>query len=57
MDKEQEQDRLWQIFAHTGRVQDYLRYTQAVMNKAEPQEETKDGIDGKRTDRPRTQYR
>ncbi len=53
MDKK---DEYWQIFAHTGRVEDYLRYAQAVRDAAEVKE-TRDGTDGEGTDRPRTQYR
>ncbi len=53
MDKEQ----LWQMFSQTGRVEDYLRYREAVMSVAEPKEETTDGTDSKGSDRPRTPSR
>ncbi len=53
-----DQHELWEVFAHTGRVEDYLRYRQAVMQAAQPpQEEQHDGTDGKGTDRPRISYR
>lgn len=52
-----QKEQYWQIFAHTGRVEDYLRYAQAVRDAAEQPKETENGTDGERTDRPRTQYR
>ena len=49
---------LWAVFTQTGRVEDYLRYREAVTNAAQnPQEETHHGADGERTDRPRISYR
>ena len=48
-----ENQELWAVFAQTGRVEDYLRYRQAVMSAApKQQEESHDGADGKGTDRP-----
>ncbi len=42
---------LWNIFAQTGRVEDYLRYRQAVSQTAEAaaqqKKEIADGTDGK----------
>ena len=53
-----DQKELWAVFTHTGRVEDYLRYREAVMNAAQkPQEEQFDGTDSKGTDRPRISYR
>jgi len=52
------QNELWAVFAQTGRVEDYLRYREAVMQAtAQPQKEQHDGTDGKGTDRPRISYR
>lgn len=49
---------LWAVFAKTGRVEDYLRYREAVTNVAPAkQEESHHGADGKGTDRPRISYR
>ena len=49
---------LWAVFAHTGRVEDYLRYRDAVMRTTPPtQEEQHHGADSKGTDRPRISYR
>ena len=53
-----DQNELWAVFAHTGRVEDYLRYRDAVMQAHAPeQKEQRDGIDSQRTDRPRISYR
>ena len=53
-----DQNELWAVFAHTGRVEDYLRYRDAVMQASAPkQEEQRDGTDSQRTDRPRISYR
>lgn len=54
MDKQQ----LWMVFTQTGRVEDYLRYRNAVEASKPPQkEESTHGTDDHGTDRPRTQYR
>ena len=48
-----DKNELWAVFAQTGRVEDYLRYREAVMlNAPKKQEEQTDGTDGKGTDRP-----
>lgn len=52
-----EKEQLWRLFTQTGRVEDYLRYREAVMSAAQARKETTDGTDSKGTDRPRTQYR
>lgn len=53
-----DKNELWAVFAQTGRVEDYLRYRDAVMSNApEKQKEQHDGTDGKGTDRPRISYR
>lgn len=52
-----QKEQWWQVFTHTGKVEDYLRYAQAVQQSAESKKETADGTDGEGTDRPRTQYR
>ncbi|MGN0172649.1 MAG: hypothetical protein ACI39E_07685 [Acutalibacteraceae bacterium] len=48
---------LWNIFAQTGRVEDYLRYRQAVSQSkqtaAQQKKETADGVNGKGTDHTR----
>ena len=54
---EHEKERLWQVFAQTGRVQDYLRYASAVCADLPKQEETADGTEGQGTDRQGTQCR
>jgi len=54
MDKQE----LWAVFAQTGRVADYLRYREAVTQKApDTQKEKPDGDHGKGTDSPRISYR
>ena len=55
-----DQQMLWNQFEKTGRVEDYLRYRQALlqadMSAAQSIKETTDGIDSsKGTDRPGTQ--
>lgn len=53
-----DKNELWAVFAQTGRVEDYLRYRDAVTNAAPvKQEEQQHGTDGKGTDRPRISYR
>ncbi len=48
----------WAVFAQTGRVEDYLRYREAVMrNDPQPKEEQSHGTDSEGTDRPRISYR
>lgn len=54
---EEEKEQLWQVFAQTGRVQDYLRYVNAVSAHLPDKRETTDGIESKRTDREGTQCR
>lgn len=55
MDKQE----LWMVFKQTGRVEDYLRYRDAVQAAMPPkvEENTQHGADNHGTDRPRTQYR
>lgn len=48
-----EKEQLWQVFSQTGRVEDYLRYREAVMSAMQPKEEKTDGIDSQRFDHPR----
>ncbi|MBQ9413810.1 MAG: hypothetical protein IJU16_01645 [Clostridia bacterium] len=51
---EQDKQTLWKVFAQTGKVTDYLRYRQAVMSAAMPQngkEATRDA-DRKRAGHP-----
>jgi len=48
-----EKDQLWQVFSQTGRVEDYLRYREAVMSAAQPKEEMTDGADSQGSDHPR----
>lgn len=48
-----DKNELWAVFTQTGRVEDYLRYRDAVMlNAPKPHEEQQSGTDGKGTDRP-----
>ncbi|MBR5134586.1 MAG: hypothetical protein IKV35_03195 [Clostridia bacterium] len=48
---ETDKEQLWQIFAQTGRVQDYLRYADAVNAVIPPKKETTDGTQSKGNDR------
>ncbi len=51
-------DELWAVFSQTGRVEDYLRYREAVMKTTPEQpKEQHNGTDGEGTDRPRISYR
>ena len=53
-----DKNELWAVFAQTGRVEDYLRYREAVMQAPpEPKKEQPDGTHGEGTDRPRISYR
>ena len=45
---------LWKVFETTGRVEDYLRYRDAVMSAVAKKGEPQDGFDSKRPDPPRT---
>ena len=48
-----DKNELWAVFTQTGRVEDYLRYRDAVMlSTPQKQEEQPHGTDGKGTDRP-----
>lgn len=47
-----EEDRLWERFAATGRVEDYLTYCGVIPPKEEPR-----GTEDRRTDRPGEQQR
>lgn len=54
---ESDKEQLWQVFAQTGRVQDYLRYAQAVNAHLPKAGETTDGNQSQGTDRQGTQCR